>query len=310
MDAVLLPLQVLLVLALAPLLQGGIRTVKARWQNRRGPGVLQPYRDIAKLLARESVVSEQASWLFRWAPLVYGGAILAAAVLVPTIARRSPAASVGDAIVFVGLLALARFALALAALDTASNFGGMGASREVAFAALIEPALMLVLFAVALPIGSTNLTALVGDGRPGAADLLALGALLIVIIAETGRIPIDNPDTHLELTMVHEGMLLEYSGRPLGVLHWATQVKQIAVLALLAALFLPWGMAGGSGLHDPAELALGFAAFAAKVAALGFVLAGIETAYAKLRIFRAPDLLGLASVLGALAVIAAFVVER
>jgi formate hydrogenlyase subunit 4 len=240
---------------------------------------------------------------------VYGGAILLAAVLVPTVARRSATAGIGDAIVFVGLLALARFALALAALDTASNFGGMGASREVAFAALVEPGLLLVLFAVALPAGSTSFSALVGEGWPGAADLLAFGALLIVAIAETGRIPIDNPDTHLELTMVHEGMLLEYSGRPLGILHWATQVKQMAVLALMAALFLPWGMAEGGDYALPALL-LGLVAFAIKVGLLGLLLAAIETSFAKLRIFRAPDLIGLASVLGVLAVLATYVVER
>jgi formate hydrogenlyase subunit 4 len=162
---------------------------------------------------------------------------------------------------------------------------------------------------MALPAGSTSLTALVGDGSPGAADLLACGALLIVVIAETGRIPIDNPDTHLELTMVHEGMLLEYSGRPLGILHWATQVKQFAVLALLAGLFAPWGMAA-AGDHAPAALAVGFVALFLKAGLLGLLLAAIETSFAKLRIFRAPDLIGLASVLGVLAVLATYVVER
>ena len=308
MDLVLLPLQIALMLAFAPLLQGVIKTVKARWQNRRGPGPLQPYRDIAKLLARESVVSDQASWVFRAAPAVYAAAILSAAVLVPTLARRSAAAGIGDVVVFVGLFALARFALALAAFDSASNFAEMGASREVAFAALIEPALLLVLFAVALPIGSTSFSALVGSGS-GAGALLAFGALLIVVIAETGRIPIDNPDTHLELTMIHEGMLLEFSGRPLGVLHWATQIKQLAMLALMAALFLPWGMAA-AGNHAPAALLIGFVTFALKVGALGLLLAAIETSFAKLRIFQAPHLLGFASVLGVLAVLATYVVAR
>jgi formate hydrogenlyase subunit 4 len=309
LDVVLLAIQIPLMLAFAPLLQGVIKTVKARWQNRRGPGILQSYCDIAKFLGRESVVSDQASWVFRWAPAVYAAAILAAAMLVPTFARRSAAPDVGDAIVFVGLFALARFALALAALDTASNFGGMGASREVAFAALIEPGLLLAIFAVALPIGSTSLSALIGDGSPNAANLLAFGALLIVAIAETGRIPIDNPDTHLELTMVHEGMLLEYSGRPLGVFHWATQVKQLAVLALLAAFFFPWGMAE-PGDHALPALFLGVAVFALKVGLLGLLLAAIETSFAKLRIFKAPDLIGLASLLGMLAVLATYVVER
>ena len=308
MDSLLLPVNLVAMLLLAPLIQGVIRTAKARMQGRRGPGIVQPYRDVLKWLGRESVVSEQASWVFRAAPMVYAAAILLAALLVPTVAERSPLPGVADAIVFVALFALARFWLAIAAIDTGSNFGGMGASREVAFAALVEPALLLVLFAVALPVGSTSLTALVGDGSPGVGDLLALGALLVVIVAETGRIPIDNPDTHLELTMIHEGMLLEYSGRPLGVLHWATQIKQLAFLSLLAALFFPWGMAGG-GSHAVDSLALGLASWLLKVTLLGLLLAVVETSYAKLRIFRAPDLIGVASVLGVLAVIATYVVE-
>jgi formate hydrogenlyase subunit 4 len=305
MDLVLLPLQIVLMLALAPLLQGGIKTMKARLQNRRGPGPLQSYRDIAKLFVRESVVSDRASWVFRGAPAVYGAAILSAAVLVPTLARRSAAAGIGDIVVFVGLLALARFALALAAIDTASNFAAMGASREVAFAALVEPALLLVLFAVALPAGSTSFNALVG-GSLSAGALIAFLALLIVAIAETGRIPIDNPDTHLELTMIHEGMLLEYSGRPLGILQWTTQIKQLAILALAAALFLPWGMASDA---TPVALLIGFGAFAVKVGVLGLLLAAIETSFAKLRIFQAPYLLGFASVLGVLAILATYVVR-
>ncbi|MEZ4521637.1 MAG: NADH-quinone oxidoreductase subunit H [Thermomicrobiales bacterium] len=306
MDPLLLAIQLLLVVLLAPLVQGLIKTSKARWQNRRGPGILQPYFDLLKWLGRESVVSDQASWVFRVAPFVYAGAIIVAAALVPTFAAGSAAPGFGDAIVFVGLFALARFWLALAALDTGSNFGGMGSSREVAFAALIEPALLLVVFAVALPGGSTSLTALVGSGWPGASDAAAFVGLMIVAIAETGRIPVDNPDTHLELTMVHEGMLLEYSGRPLGVLHWTTQIKQLAILSLIAALFLPWGMA------DPARLGLasvliGVGVWALKVCGLGLLLGVVETAFAKLRIFRVPDLVGAASVFGVIAVMATFV---
>jgi formate hydrogenlyase subunit 4 len=308
MDLLLLVIQIALVLGLAPLLQGMIKAVKARLQGRRGPGIAQPYRDLTKLLARESVVSEQASWVFRYAPGFYAAGLILAALLVPTVASRSPLPGFADAIVLVGLFALARFALALAALDTGSNFGGMGASREVTFAALVEPALLLVLFAAALPSGSTNLTSLVTDRGVSAADLLAFGALLIVVIAETGRIPIDNPDTHLELTMAHEGMILEYSGRPLGVLHWATWIKQFAMLALAAGIFLPWGMAPGDGA-SALELLGGLGAFALKVAALGVLLAVIESAVAKLRIFRVPDLLGLASVFGIFAVMATFVVK-
>lgn len=306
MNWTLIALQVPLMLLLAPLLQGVIKTTKARLQSRRGPGLLQPYYDILKWLGRESVASEHASWVLRVAPFAYAAALLCAALLVPTIARVSPAADAGDAIVFVGLLALARFWLSLAALDTASNFGGMGASREVAFAALVEPALLLVIFAIALPAGSTSLTALVGSGWPSAGDLLAMGALLIIAIAETGRVPIDNPDTHLELTMVHEGMLLEYSGRPLGILHWSTQVKQLTILSLIAALFVPWGMAPASGASS-LELALGVVSWVVVVGVLGLLLAVIETAFPKLRIFRAPDLLGAASILGVLAVMTTFV---
>jgi len=306
-DPLLLAIQISLVILFAPLAQGIIKTSKARWQNRRGPSIFQPYFDLLKWLGRESVVSDQASWVFRLAPYIYGGAILLAAALVPTFARGSAAPGFGDAIVFVGLFALARFWLALAALDTGSNFGGMGSSREVAFAALVEPALLLVIFAVALPAGSTSLTALVGSGWPGASEIVAFLALMIVAIAETGRIPVDNPDTHLELTMIHEGMLLEYSGRPLGVLHWASQIKQLAILSLIAALFLPWGLADPASL-GVAGIALGVATWGVKIAALGLLLGMIETAFAKLRIFRAPDLIGVASVLGVLAVMATFVV--
>ncbi len=306
MQPLLLIIQILLVLTLAPLVQGLIRASKARLQNRRGPGLFQSYFDIAKWLSRESVVSDQASWVFRYAPFIYGAGILVAAALVPTVASGSAASGYGDAIVFVGLFALARFWLALAALDTGSNFGGMGSSREVAFAALIEPALLLVVFAVALPEGSTSFTALGGSGWPSPGDGVAFLALMIVAIAEMGRIPVDNPDTHLELTMVHEGMLLEYSGRPLGVLHWATQVKQLAILSLIAALFLPWGMANPDNL-TLVTLLLGVVVWGLKLAILGLVLAVIETAFAKLRIFKVPDLLGVASVLGILAVMTTFI---
>jgi len=309
MDTLLVPVQILLMLFFAPLVQGVIKTSKARWQMRHGPGVLQPYRDIAKLLSRESVQSDKASWIFTLAPVVYAAALMSAAVLIPTISERSAVTGIADAILFVALLALGRFALALAGLDTASNFGGMGSSREVTFSALIEPAIMLVIFAIALPIGSTNLTAMAGADIAAVAKILAFGALLIATITETGRVPIDNPDTHLELTMIHEGMILEYSGRPLGILHWATQVKQLAFLSLLAAIFIPWGMAD-AGDHSISALGVGLGAFTIKVVVLGLLLGVIETSVAKLRMFKAPDLIGFASVLGVLAVLASYVVER
>ncbi|MCC6177840.1 MAG: NADH-quinone oxidoreductase subunit H [Chloroflexi bacterium] len=305
LDWLLLAVHTGLVLLVAPLLNGLIKSVKAALQNRRGPSILQPAFDIVKYLGRESVVSEHASWIFHAVPYVSFGAYLTAAALVPTILVRPPLAAFGDVVVVVGLLALARFALALAALDTASNFGGMGTSRELAFAALVEPALLLGLFAVALPAGSTALAAIAGTAHPSASLLLAFGALFVVAIAETGRIPIDNPDTHLELTMAHEGMLLEYSGRPLGLLIWGAQVKQAVVLSLLAALFAPLGLASEAA---PAALAVGLGLWLAKLSLFGVLLALVETSLPKLRVFRIPDLLGAASLLAMLAVIARYTV--
>jgi formate hydrogenlyase subunit 4 len=297
--------QLLVMLVLAPLLQGAIKSIKAACQNRQGPGLLQPSFDLLKLLRRESVVSEHASWIYHAAPYVYVGAYLAAAALVPTFFMHPPLEALGDAIVVVGLFALARFALALAALDTASNFGGMGMSRELAFAALVEPALLLALFALAIPVGSTGLVAMADGHHLGASLLLAFGALFVVAIAETGRIPIDNPDTHLELTMAHEGMILEYSGRPLGLIFWGAQVKQLVVLSLIAALTVPWGI--GRELA-PAALLIGLTAYVLKVGLFGVALALVESGLPKLRVFRIPDLLGAASLLALLAVVSLFVV--
>ena len=307
LDWSLLATQLVLVLVAAPLLNGLIKATKATLQNRRGPGLLQPAFDVVKYLGRESVISEHASWIFRAAPYVYLGAYLAAALVVPTLFIRPPLEALGDAIVLVGLFALARFALALAALDTASNFGGMGTSRELAFAALVEPALLLGLFALALPVGTTALGAMTAGAHLSASLLLAFGGLFVVAIAETGRIPIDNPDTHLELTMAHEGMLLEYSGRPLGLLLWGAQVKQIVILSLLAALCFPWGIAREA---TPAALGLGLGLYLIKLVLLGVALALVETSLPKLRVFRIPDLLGAAGLLSLLAVVALYVVGR
>ncbi len=296
--------QSILVLLLAPFLTGVIKAIKAFFQGRQGPPVTQPAFDVLKYLARQSVFSEHASWIVRWAPPVYFAANLAAAGLLPTVFQHPPLERTGDVIVLVGLLALGRFALAVAALDTASNFGGMGTSREMAFSALVEPALLLALFALAIPAGSTALAPII-EGHWGPSRLLALGGLFIVAIAETGRIPIDNPDTHLELTMAHEGMILEYSGRSLALVTWGSHIKQLVVVSLLAALFLPWGVAQQLA---PGALALGAATYLLKVAVIGLALALVETSYAKLRIFRVPDLLGAASLLALLALVSTYVV--
>ena len=297
-------------LALAPGLNGLIKRVKAVLQGRKGPPLLQPYFDVLKLLRKDAVVSEHATAVFRWAPTVYAACFATAALLVPVLWSGAPLGGWGDAIALVGLFALARFALALAGLDTASSFGGMGASREVAVAALADPALLLVLFAVAWRSGGTDIGAasdyLLAQGLAAVApsQLLALAALVIVVIAETGRVPVDNPDTHLELTMIHEGMLLEYSGRPLGILVWASHLKQILLFALIAALFFPFGIAS-----TLSEIPIAVGAFLLKLVALAFVMSLVESSSAKLRILRVPELLGAASALAMLALVAEVVIR-
>jgi formate hydrogenlyase subunit 4 len=293
--------QVLLVVLLAPGLQGWIKRAKAAWQGRRGPPLLQPYADLWKLLRKEPLVPAPASWIFRAAPWVVLGATLVAVTLVPLVVVREPLGA-GDVVALAGLLALARFAQALAALDTGSSFAGMGASREMAIAALVEPALVATLFALAIPVGTTDAVGLAaaglaaGWGALGPGHLLALAALLVVAVAETGRIPVDNPDTHLELTMVHEGMLLEYAGPDLAALQLAALAKQMLVLGLVCAVLLPWGL----GAAWPVALA----ALVLKLGALGLLLASVESLYAKLRILRLPDLLATAFALGGLSVVA------
>lgn len=280
--------QAALLLGVSPLLQGLIKKAKARLQNRQGPPLLQPYRDLAKLFRKEAVVPEPASWLFAAAPYLAFGSVLAAGLTVPLAPGLSPPLGrVGGVIVLTFLYALARFVAALAALDGGSAFGGMGASRELAISALVEPALLMSLFTVALAAGSTDLEAMRRTVAEGglllAPHFLALAGFLVVLVAETGRIPVDNPDTHLELTMMHEGMILEHSGRHLALAQWAHMVKQLTLCGLVAAIFLPW--AAGAG---PAA----WAALAAKLALLAVALAVVETAFAKLRLFRVPDLLG------------------
>src|SRR5512142_124430 len=309
MDALLAQLvrtaaQVVLLVAAGPLVTGLIQKGKARLQCRRGAGVWQPYRDLAKLLRKGTVQSDSASPFFRAVPVLVLAATVAAAALVPVL--WTPAAGdlpLGDAILLVALLALARFLLAVGALDAGGAFGGMGASREMTVGLLVEPALMLAVFSVAASGGTTELGLLAARREAlalswTAPDLLALFAMLILAIAETGRIPVDNPDTHLELTMLHEGMLLEHSGPGLACIVLATHVKQVVVLSLVTALFLPLGLAHG---HGVVELGLAIAAFAGKALALAVFLALVESSYAKLRFFRVPQFLGLGFVCAFLA---------
>jgi formate hydrogenlyase subunit 4 len=281
------------ILAAAPLLKTVIKKMKARLQNRRGPPLLQGYYDLAKLLRKESVRSETASWVYAAGPRVYFAAVVAASTLVPVVVAAAPLEQTGGVLLLVGTLALGRFALATAALDTGSPFGGMGASRDMTIAALAEPALMLGLFASALAAGTMNLGVLVrGLVQQGPSwhpsDLLAFAGLFIIVIAETGRIPVDNPATHLELTMIHEAMVLEYAGPDLALVEWASAVKELVYLSLLVNLFMPIGIAMKL---EPVALLVGLAAWAGKVSLLAVAVTLVESTNAKLRLFRVPELM-------------------
>ncbi|HEY6003513.1 MAG TPA: NADH-quinone oxidoreductase subunit H [Anaeromyxobacter sp.] len=294
-----------LVVLAGPLVTGYVQKLKARLQCRRGASVWQPYRDLAKLLRKGTVQADTATPFFRAVPVLVLAATVTAAAMLPVLwaPAVAPALPLGDAILLVALLALARFLLAIGALDAGGAFGGMGASREMTVGLLVEPALMLAVFSIAVAGGTTDLGLLAARRESlavawQAPDLLALFAMLILALAETGRIPVDNPDTHLELTMLHEGMLLEHSGPGLACIVLATHTKQLVTLALVAALFLPLGLARGAGL---AELALALGAFALKIFALATFLGLVESSYAKLRFFRVPQFLGVGLVCAFLA---------
>lgn len=303
-------LQMLLVLMLAPLLTGFVRKVKARLLLRRGPPVLQPYRDLARLVRKEPVLADNASWLFRTAPYLIFSATWVAASLVPTFATGLMFSWSADLIAIIALLGSARFFLSLAAMDVGTSFGGIGASRKSMFATLAEPAMIMIVFTLALLAGSTELSTVASFMASPTVGLrvslgMALVAIMIVAIAENGRIPVDNPATHLELTMVHEAMVLEYSGRHLAVIEFAAHLKLLLYASMIACLFLPWGL-NTSGDHLTAQ-AGGIAAFVAKLAVLGVLLAIFETAIAKMRVFRVADFLGIALMLGLLGTLLLFV---
>jgi formate hydrogenlyase subunit 4 len=302
-------LQMLLVLALAPALLGFVRKVKARLLRRRGAPIHQPYRDLLRLLRKEAVLAENASWLFRAAPYLIFAATWVAAALVPSFATGLPFSWSADLIAVIALLGSARFFLALAGMDVGTSFGGIGASREVMIASLAEPAMIMIVFTLALIAGSTQLSTIAGYMGSPAVGLpvslaLALIALIIVALAETARIPVDNPATHLELTMVHEAMVLEYSGRHLALIELAAALKLLLYMSLIACVFLPWGLAPAG---DGGNLSLGVVSYIAKLFVGGGMLAVFETAIAKMRVFRVPQFLGAALMLGLLAVLLRFV---
>lgn len=285
--------EMILLVLLGPLVTGIIQKLKARLQCRAGAGVVQPYRDLAKLLRKGTVQADTTSGFFRAIPVLVLAATVAAGALVPVLKAGPPAFPVGDALMLLGLLALARFLTAVGALDAGGAFGGMGASREMTIAPLVEPVLMMVVFSTAIAAGTTELGALAGHRGASwifawrAADFLAFAALLVLLPAETGRIPVDNPDTHLELTMLHEGMLIEHSGPGLACMLLASHTRQIVTLALASALFFP--IAPPDGFPG---LILGGGVFAVKILVLSVYLALVESSYAKLRLFRVPQYLG------------------
>jgi formate hydrogenlyase subunit 4 len=302
--------QMLVVLLLAPLLTGLVRKIKARMLRRAGPPVIQPYRDLVRLMRKEVVLADTASWLFRVIPYFIFAATWVAASLIPTFRTGLLFSWSADLIAIIALLGSARFALALAGLDVGTSFGGIGSSREVMIASLAEPAMIMIVFTLALTVGSTQLSTMAGYMASPAVGLrvslaLALVALIMVAIAENARIPVDNPATHLELTMVHEAMVLEYSGRHLALIELSAALKLLLYVSLIACLFAPWGMAApGAGMG---ALAVGTLAYLGKIAAGGFLLALLETSIAKMRVFRVPEFLGAALMLGLLATLLLFV---
>ena len=304
-------LQTLLFVSAAPLLLGWIRRVKCHLQNRAAPSLFQPYRDLAKLLQKHVVLADRASWIFRATPYVVFASTILAAACVPLVALKLPTAAIADVIVLVGFLALGRFFLALAGMDIGTAFGGMGSSREMMIGALAEPVMLMAVFTLSMTASTTNLSEAVGytldSGlvlRPS--FMFAMLGLMMVAVAETGRVPVDNPATHLELTMVHEAMILEYSGRHLALIEWAGAIKLMIYFALIANIFLPWGIATELTLD---QLGVGAVAIIAKLALLGVVLSVWEAVMAKMRLFRVPQFLGFAFLLALLGMLTHVVLE-
>jgi formate hydrogenlyase subunit 4 len=310
---ILVVAQTIVLLAVSPFIVGLIRKVKARLQVRRGASVFQPYSDLAKLFRKQPVVSTTTSWIFTATPYIVFASTLAAGLLVPVFVSRTPLNFAGNIIALVYLLALGTFFLMLAGLDAGSAFGGMGSSREAIVASLTEPAMILSIFAIALTAGSTNLSTIVhktalleGIVTDPSPHLMALAALFIVAIAETGRVPVDNPATHLELTMIHEAMILEYSGRYLALIEWAAGLKLVVFFTLIANVFAPWGIATSL---EPAALGVGLATYLVKVSGLAVLIGVLESMFAKLRLFRVTDLLGVAFILALLGLVFFYVLR-
>jgi len=288
--------QTLLVVLLAPLMLGWVSQCRAWLQNRSGPGVLQPYRVLHKLFHKDALISHNASAIFRSAPYIQFGCMALAASIVPVVETNLLFSPAADVIALVGIFALARVFSSLAAMDIGTSFGSLGARREMLVASLSEPALLMVFFTPLLIAKSSSLTTIVDTLAhrefaiyPSLA--FAAVAFVMVLLAENARIPVDNPATHLELTMIHEALILEYSARHLALIEWATAIKLTLYCAIGVALFMPWGMAE-AGNWPMFPVAVGI--LVAKLALAGAGLAVLETVSAKMRIFRAPEFLGMA----------------
>jgi formate hydrogenlyase subunit 4 len=305
-------LQAAFVIAVSPLVVGLMRKVRARLEGRIGAPISQPWRDLRKLGRKQRMVSEHTSWVFSVAPIVLTASSLTIAAIVPSLSTITALTQVGDLFTVAYLLLLGTVFLALAALDTATAFGGMGASRAMTVAAISEPTILVSIFALSVTAGSSNLGAIVTTtlDHPASAlspaSLLAFAALLVVVVAESGRIPVDNPATHLELTMIHEAMTLDVSGPDLALVELSAHVRMVVLFGLLANLFVPWGIATNAA---PGSIALAVVAVIAKIVCLAVAIAAGEVFLAKLRIFRVPELLAASFVLAFLAVTASFFLQ-
>ncbi|OHC74816.1 MAG: formate hydrogenlyase [Rhodospirillales bacterium RIFCSPLOWO2_12_FULL_58_28] len=309
-DIILQGVQMSIVLLIAPLLTGVIRKVKARLLRRRGASVIQPYYDLWRLLHKEALMAENASWLYRVVPYAAFAAVWVAAALVPTFAAGLLFNWAADLLAIVALLGTARFALALAGMDVGTGFGGIGSSREMMIASLAEPAMLMIIFTVALLAQTTQLSIIAYYIATTPIGLrvslgLILVALVIVSLAENARIPVDNPSTHLELTMVHEAMVLEYSGRHLAIIELTASLKLVFYMSLFVCIFAPFGIA--SPASSMGGNVIGMMAYLGKLMIGGVLLAVGETMVAKMRVFRVAEFLGGALVLGLLATVLLFV---
>lgn len=305
-------IQTLLFVLAAPLMAGWVKWLKCRLQNRKGPAPWQPYRDLAKLFRKEVVLADTASPVFRVAPYVVFSVTALAGSVVPLLTVGLPTSAIADVIVLIGFFALARFFLALAGMDVGTAFGGMGSSREMTISSLAEPALLLAVFTLAMTVASTNLSTMIAHLATAPLQLypsfiFAALAMALVAVAETGRVPIDNPATHLELTMTHEAMILEYSSRHLALMEWAAMMKLFLYGVLLANLFVPWGVGQD---FTPAAIGWGLLAITAKLFGLGIILAVAETSLAKMRLFRVPQYLSLAFILSLIGLLSHVILER